>query len=103
MCGNSRTLNGALPVRLCEAIDSRVTAWGIHIVQRQSIIPIFIPVFVVAVLTVGSTLCFIPSWLNDHPDDLEGATVPVVVAFTVVGLLLQLLVSLLVFRITIRD
>lgn len=87
-----------LPIRVKGPIVPRSRAFGMHVEERYSVLAIFAPVFVLFLLTVGATLWFIPLWLNKHPDDLQNATVPIMVAFTVVGLLVQLLVSLLIFR-----
>jgi hypothetical protein len=97
-CGTSRELNKMLPVRVEDATTSRIRAFGIHIEERYSALAIFIPASVMVLLTLGSTLWFIPAWLKNHSGDLQNATVPVIVAFTVVGSLVQLSVSLLIFR-----
>lgn len=72
--------------------------YGVYIEQRHSVWQIFIPVVVVLVFTLGGTLWFIGTWLEDHPDDLQGATVPVFLALTAVQSVLSLLVALVVFR-----
>ncbi|KAF4983474.1 hypothetical protein FDECE_17298 [Fusarium decemcellulare] len=97
-CCNSNQLNRALPVRLKDTNDSRITAWGIHIEQRHSAWVIFIPAIALALITLAATFWFIPQWLKDHPGDLQNATVPAVIAFGVMQLFIQLLVSLLIFR-----
>jgi hypothetical protein len=96
-CGTSTDLNKMLPIRIKDA-TSRIRAFGIHIEERYSVLAIFIPAFIMVLLTLGATLWFIPPWLNDHPGDLQNATVPVMVAFTVVGFFVQFFVSLLIFR-----
>ncbi|KAM5363807.1 hypothetical protein ACJZ2D_011841 [Fusarium nematophilum] len=97
-CCNSRELNHALPVRLNDTSDSRITAWGVHIEQRHSVLTIFIPTIALTLVTLAGTFWFIPQWLKDHPGDLQNATVPVTLGFTVIQFLIQLLVSLLIFR-----
>ncbi|KAF4447041.1 cyclin-dependent kinase complex component, partial [Fusarium albosuccineum] len=97
-CCSSKQLNRALPVRLNDTNDSRITAWGIHIEQRHSAWAILIPAIALAIVTLAATFWFIPRWLKDHPGDLQNATVPAILAFSVMQLLIQLLASLLIFR-----
>lgn len=97
-CGNFKGLNGTLPVRTSDMLAFRVKAWGMYIERRFSIFPILVPTLMAALLTLGCTLCFIPLWLEEHPGDLQNATVPVMAVFTVAVFFLQILVSLLAFR-----
>lgn len=97
-CCTSRILNSTLPVRLSATTSSRITAWGLYVEQRHSVLAIFIPTAAMVVVTLGATLWFVKPWLDSHPGDLQNAAVPVTVATTVVGMFLQLLTSLLVFR-----
>lgn len=97
-CGTSSDLKDMLPTRLKGSIAPRSRAFGMHIEERYSILAIFIPALIVVVVTLGATLCFIPYWLKEHPGDLQNAAIPITVAFTVVGILLQLLISPLLFR-----
>lgn len=97
-CCNSTALNAALPVLLNTTPNSRIKAWGVYIEQRHSVLPILIPAIILVSATLGATFWFIAPWLKDHPGDLQNATVPVIVAFTVIGFFLQLLISLLIFR-----
>lgn len=97
-CGTSRLLNDTLPVRRHGTTGSRFTAWGLYIEQRHSVLAIFIPTLAMIVATLSATLWFVKPWLEDHPGDLQNATVPVIVAVTTLSMLLQLLTSLLVFR-----
>jgi hypothetical protein len=97
-CSNSKYLNDALPVLMSNTDDSRFKGWGIYIEQRYSILPIFIPALVLILTTVGATVWFIFPWLKDHPDDLQNATVPLVVTFSIIGICIQILMTLLIFR-----
>ncbi|KZL78246.1 cyclin-dependent protein kinase complex component [Colletotrichum tofieldiae] len=97
-CCNSTQLNQSLPKRLEDTGQSRLTGWGIHVQQRYSILVIFVPVMIVTGITLIATLWFIPYWLETHQDDLQNATVPVMLALTTVQFILQFLVSLVVFR-----
>ncbi|TGJ88493.1 hypothetical protein E0Z10_g353 [Xylaria hypoxylon] len=97
-CGTSSCLSKILPVRIAGGIASRGRAFGIHIEEAYSIWAILIPSCIVVLATLAATLWFIPQWLRSHPDDLQNATVPIAVVFTVIGSLLQIIVSLVVFR-----
>ncbi|KAL6157453.1 hypothetical protein ACJQWK_06711 [Exserohilum turcicum] len=97
-CASSTTLREMLPKRKKDEARSGTTVYGVYIEQRHSVWQIFIPVVVVLVFTLGGTLWFIGTWLEDHPDDLQGATVPVFLALTAVQSVLSLLVALVVFR-----
>jgi hypothetical protein len=87
-----------LPKRNKDEPRSGTTVYGLYIEQRHSVWQIVIPVVAVLGLTLGGTLWFIRPWLRSHPDDLQGATVPVFLAFTVVQFILTLLTTLVVFR-----
>jgi hypothetical protein len=87
-----------LPKRRKDELRSGTTVYGLYIEQRHSVLQIVIPVVLVLGFTLGGTLWFIRTWLRDHPDDLQGATVPVFLAFTVVQFILTLLTTLVVFR-----
>jgi len=87
-----------LPKRRQDEPRSRITVYGLYIEQRHSVWQIFIPVLAILAPTFGGTLWFIPPWLRDHPGDLQGATVPVTLAFTVIQFFLTFLTSLVVFR-----
>ncbi|KAI0405371.1 hypothetical protein F4802DRAFT_180002 [Xylaria palmicola] len=100
-CGTSTYLRDVLPVQTAGGIGSRKRAFGLHIEEAYSAWAIFIPAFVVVLATLAATLWFIPRWLRGHPDDLQNAAVPVTVVFTVVGSVLQILVSLVIFRWTL--
>jgi hypothetical protein len=97
-CGNSTALREMLPKRTKDEAKSGTTMYGLYIEQRHSILQILIPVVVVLGLTLGGTLWFVIPWLSNHPDDLQGATVPVLLAFTLVQFMLTLLTTLVVFR-----
>ncbi|OAL53531.1 hypothetical protein IQ07DRAFT_640587 [Pyrenochaeta sp. DS3sAY3a] len=97
-CGSSTALRDMLPKRRKDELRSGITVYGLYIEQRHSVWQIFIPVVLVLTCTLGGTLWFIRPWLRDHPGDLQGATVPVFLALTVVQSLLGLLTTLVVFR-----
>lgn len=97
-CGTSTDLRSVLPVRIKGMIASRARAFGMHVEEAYSIWAILIPSCVAVLATLGATLWFIPHWLRGHPDDLQNATTPIQVVFTVVGCLVQIFVSLIVFR-----
>ncbi|KAF4996921.1 hypothetical protein FDECE_12244 [Fusarium decemcellulare] len=97
-CGTSTEMNQMLPIRVSDAIPHRIRAFGIHIEERYSVLTIFLPAFLMILLTFLATLWFIPAWLKNHPHDLQNATVPITLTFTVIGCFIQLLVSLLLFR-----
>ena len=97
-CATATKLNKKLPARISNIIASDARAFGIHIEERYSALAIFIPALTLLLLTLGATFWFAPLWLNNHPGDLQNATVPLMAAFTVVGVFVQLLVSLLIFR-----
>jgi hypothetical protein len=96
-CGNSTALRDMLPKRRRDKAGTG-EMYGLYIEQRHSVWQIVIPIVVVLVLTLSGTLWFIVPWLKDHPDDLQGATVPVFLALTVIQFILTLLTTLVVFR-----
>jgi hypothetical protein len=87
-----------LPKRTKDEARLGTTVHGLYIEERHSVLQIAVPTVAVLGITLGSTLWFIRPWLRDHPGDLQGATVPVFLAFTVVQFVLTLLTSLLIFR-----
>lgn len=97
-CGTSTYLTEILPVRMQCGLGSRARAFGIHIEEAYSIWAIVVPSCIVVLVTLGATLWFAPLWLHTHPDDLQNATVPITAVFTIVGSLLQIVVSLIMFR-----
>ncbi|KAJ2999064.1 hypothetical protein NUW58_g123 [Xylaria curta] len=97
-CGTSTDLNQILSVRIQGRLGSRARAFGIHIEEAYSVWAILVPSFVVVSVTLAATAWFIPLWLSTHPGDLQNATVPITVVFTVVGSLLQVVISLVIFR-----
>jgi hypothetical protein len=97
-CGTSTALKEMLPKKSKDEEKSGTTVYGMYIEQRHSVWQIFVPAVLVLGLTLGGTLWFIPQWLKDHPGDLQNATVPVLLAFTVVQFALTLLTSLIIFR-----
>jgi hypothetical protein len=97
-CGTSTALREMLPKKTRDEEKSGTTVYGMYIEQRHSVWQIFIPVILVLGLALGGTVWFIPPWLKDHPGDLQNATVPVLLAFTVVQFVLTLLTSLIIFR-----
>jgi hypothetical protein len=97
-CGTSTSLNEMLPKKSRDEEKSRIIVYGMYVEQRHSVWHIFVPAVLVLGFTLGGTLWFIPSWLKDHPGDLQNATVPVLLAFTVVQFVLTLLTSLIIFR-----
>ncbi|KAH8711840.1 hypothetical protein GQ44DRAFT_731073 [Phaeosphaeriaceae sp. PMI808] len=97
-CGTSTTLKEMLPKKFKDEEKSGTTVYGMYIEQRHSVWQIFIPAVLLLGLTLGSTLWFIPLWLKDHPGDLQNATVPALLAFTVIQFILALLTSLIIFQ-----
>jgi hypothetical protein len=95
-CGTSKALKEMLPKRKKDVSNPEI--YGLYIEQRHSVWQIFIPAFVVIVLTLGATLWFVPAWLKEHSGDLQNATVPLFLALAVVGLILQLSISVIIFR-----
>lgn len=97
-CGSSNALNEMLPMRTGAPSASRITAFGVHIVEKHSIITLCIPPFVLFLFTIGATLWFVPEWLRTHPGDLQNATIPIIAALTVVMFPVQLFTSALILR-----
>lgn len=98
LCGTSKCLNDALPVRLGDSAESRITAWGVHIEQRYSVLIIAIPASIVFFVTIAATLWFVFWWLEQHPDDLQNATVPISLAMATVTSFVSTAVCLVLFR-----
>ncbi len=85
-------------MRLADTSESNIVAWGVHVEQRWSFLVIFIPVMTVILATVGATLWFVFWWLEHHPDDLQGATVPITLAIAVTTPFISTAVCLVLFR-----
>jgi hypothetical protein len=95
-CGTSKALQEMLPKRKKDESNPKI--YGLYIEQRHSVWQIFVPALLVILLTLSATIWFLPLWLKEHPGDLQNATVPLFLALTVVGLVLQLSMSLIIFR-----
>ncbi|SPJ79161.1 uncharacterized protein FTOL_07552 [Fusarium torulosum] len=89
-CGTSRQLNDTLPVRRSDTRDSYITAWGIHLERRPSVLIIALPVLLASLLIITATIWFVPLWLENHPGDLQGAMVLTVVAITVLHFVIDM-------------
>jgi hypothetical protein len=72
-----------------------------HLEERYSILAIILPAFILLLLTLVPCTWFFPFWLANHPDDLQNASVPVNVAMSVLALVMNLPISLLIFRWTV--
>lgn len=99
-CGTSKELKEMLPVRIKGSNITRCTAFGIYVEERYTFWVVFVPAVVIVVITLGSTLWFLPVWLKEHPTDLQNATIPVMLAVSVVSIVSNIMVSLFVVRIT---
>ena len=98
-CGTSTHLTRSLPAHTKGGMpEPRARAFGIHIGEQYSLWAIFLPVCVLVSVTLGVSLWFVPVWLRDHLEDLQGAAMPAGVTTGVATCLLQVLISLLVFR-----
>ncbi|CAM1501956.1 Fc.00g039400.m01.CDS01 [Cosmosporella sp. VM-42] len=93
-CGTSSALNEMLPVRVRSGLATHRRAFGIYIEQRYSVWAIFVPVVVLSAMLLGATLWFVKS----HTDDLQTAIVPFTVASSIATLVVNVAVSLLLFR-----
>ena len=93
-CGTSSSLNQMLPVRLGDDLVTHGRAFGIYFEELYSLWAIFIPVVVLSSLLLGATLWFI----RGHTDDLQTAIVPFTVASSIGTLVINVAVSLLLFR-----
>ncbi|KAI0156865.1 hypothetical protein GGR57DRAFT_511217 [Xylariaceae sp. FL1272] len=89
-----------LPVRVTGGLASRARAFELHVDEAYSVWVIFIPACVAVLGTLAATTWFVPVWLSDHPGDLQNATVPAQVVFTVVITILQILIPIVVFRVS---
>lgn len=94
-CGTSSWLNKKLPVRLTkppkpdadDMTDPSFVAFGIHVEQGLNVCVLALFLVLIFIVVFGGTIWLIPWWLNSHPDDLQNATVPiVVVSATVLGI-----------------
>ena len=90
-----------LPVRIKGPITSRNRAFGMHLEERYSILAIILPAFVLILVILVPSSWFFPFWLARHPNDLQNAAVPVTVAMSVLTLVMNIPISLLVFRWTV--
>ena len=99
-CGTSSELQNKLPVRTNGALETQCRAFGVFVEQRYSAWAILLPTVLIILVTIGSTTWFIPAWLLDHPGDLQNATVPFTMTVTLMSTLVNILVSLFLFRIT---
>lgn len=97
-CGTSKDLNESLPVRCGDPDRSRIDAWGVHMEQEYSANLMIIPVLIIDCLTLAGALWYMPFWLENHPGDLQNATVPVFLGMAIVGFLLHLPISFICSR-----
>ncbi|CAI6282786.1 unnamed protein product [Periconia digitata] len=97
-CGTSSILKETLPVRTTGPIKTRCRAFGIYVEERYSFWALVVLALAMVIFTLGVTMWFVPEWLRDHPGDLQNATVPVMLAVSVVSIFSNLLVSLFVVR-----
>lgn len=102
-CGTSAGAMDMLPIRIKGPITSRTRAFGMHLEERYSIWAILLPSLLLATLVFVPTGWFISDWLHQNPNDLQNATVPMTVAVSALTLVLNMLISLLMFRWTVSD
>lgn len=93
-CGTSSSLNQMLPARVGDDLVTHRRAFGIYIEELYSLWAIFIPVLLLSSMLLGATLWFI----KGHTDDLQTAIVPFTVASSIGTLVINVSVSLLLFR-----
>jgi hypothetical protein len=73
-------------------------AFGIHVEQELPLRILVLSLLLVFLAVFGGTVWFIPFWLNNHPGDLQNATVPIVVASAVVMGVTSICLAVLFFR-----
>lgn len=103
--GTTSQISKKLPVRLtdipkADAFDETgdaFEAFGIHIEQALPVRTLALSLVFIFVLVFGSTIWFIPFWLNNHPDDLQNATVPLVVTSAIVLSVTSITLAVLFF------
>ena len=100
-CGTSANVKDMLPIRIKGPITSHTRAFGMHLEERYSILAILLPSLSLALLLLAPTGWFVGFWLDRHPNDLQNATVPVSLAVSALTLVINIPISLLVFRWTI--
>lgn len=102
-CGTSTYLNDTLPTRLNGPIEgNRVIGFGVHIVERYSVLVIFVlPSIVTILVLLAPTLWFFKPWLTAHPDDLQNAAVPFSMVSGPLFFLLNMVVTVALFRFTV--
>ena len=83
-----------LPARVRSDLVTHRRAFGIYVEELYSVWAIFIPVLGLSILLLGATLWFI----RGHTDDLQTAIVPFTVATSIGTLVINVAVSLLLFR-----
>lgn len=102
-CGTSGAAMDMLPIRIKGPIASQKRAFGMHLEERYSIWAILLPSLILALLVLVPTGWFIADWLRSHPNDLQNAVVPMTIAVSILTLVLNMLISLLMFRWTVSD
>ena len=69
-----------------------------HIEQRYSVLIIAISASITFLVTIAATLWFVFWWLEQHPDDLQNATVPISLAMATITSFVSTAVCLILFR-----
>jgi uncharacterized membrane protein YidH (DUF202 family) len=93
-------LQEKLPVRIKGALETQCRAFGIFVEEQYSAWAIVIPTLLVMALSIGASLWFLPVWLESHQDDMQNASIPVTLAVALATVFVNLLVSLILFRMT---
>lgn len=83
-----------LPARVASDLKTHRRAFGIYVQEQYSVWAIFLPVVGLTCIMLVATLWFI----KDHKDDLQTAIVPFTVASSIGTLVVNVAVSLLLFR-----
>jgi hypothetical protein len=97
-CGTSVSLKDRLPIRVKGPIASQTRAFGLHFEEHYSVWIILFPSFVVALLFLVPTGWFVRHWMGLHPGDLQGAAVPASLGVAMLSLVINMHMSLLMFR-----
>lgn len=103
-CGTSKSIRKELPLRIRGEVEkSGVRAFGIHFEERPSVLMILVPVAIVALAVLITGVWYFIDSLNRNPDDLQNASVPLMIGMSFLAFAAAIPVSLLTFRWTMIE
>lgn len=97
-CGTSTETKDMLPVRLKGPIGSRTQAFGMYLNEEYSLLVITLPTILLSLLLMIPSGWFMGFWLDEHPNDLQNASIPMHIVSSLLNLFINIPLTLLLFR-----